>query len=118
MWTIEVHRFITQKPPRPELPKQWRKPNPDYCRRGNGIEDERSEAEMLQLEADPYAEQFDRPRESGWWWKSTHAAADPEAAANFVVDVFGAQHLPCPYPWPPVVNCTAAKWVRLPAGLQ
>jgi len=49
-----------------------------------------------------------------FWWKSAFAAADPQAAAKFVVAALGAEPFESPFPWPRGPNCTAAAWTRLP----
>lgn len=49
-----------------------------------------------------------------YWWKSTFAAADPAAAAEFVIAVFGAKPVHTPYPWPAASNCTVSSWLTLP----
>lgn len=49
------------------------------------------------------------------WWKATFAVANPVAAANFTIDVLGAETMPAPYPSPSHVplGCTSASWTLL-----
>jgi len=55
------------------------------------------------------------PPKDVFWWKATFASADPQAAAEFAVEVLGAYETPAPYPWPLKPcdkNCTGARWVQ------
>eukprot|EP00933_Yihiella_yeosuensis_P050973 TRINITY_DN4878_c0_g2_i1.p1 TRINITY_DN4878_c0_g2~~TRINITY_DN4878_c0_g2_i1.p1 ORF type:complete len:442 (+),score=54.55 TRINITY_DN4878_c0_g2_i1:77-1402(+) len=56
------------------------------------------------------------PNATRFWWKSTFAATDPEAAVNFATQVLGAVEVESPYPWPPVGNCTATRWIEFPTN--
>lgn len=52
----------------------------------------------------------------GQWPKSTTLAADPEAAATFVIDLLGAEKMQSAFVWPPVPDCLAMQWVKFADG--
>jgi len=91
LWTVDIHLHNLSSETSRQLDTLDLVPDPDYCR-----------------------ESVLSPPIRPGWWKATYMAARPEVAAQFMVDIFGAQHIESPYPWPPRQNCTAAKWVDLP----
>jgi len=58
---------------------------------------------------------FNNDPSARWGWsKSTHMAAKPAVAVQFMVDILGAVPFEGDFPWPPQENCTAAQWALFP----
>jgi catechol 2,3-dioxygenase-like lactoylglutathione lyase family enzyme len=100
MWTLELNR-LSDEDKRELLPHAWPtygNKDPDQLGCRNNSLTNITDSELCPDQSKPC------------WWKATFAAADPDAAAAFVVKYLGAEQVTSPFPSPKQEGCLYVTW--------